>query len=186
MNYNLKNSLKAVIPAAAKAACISIIVVALCTSLASAPTQSMPETATEQTPAPTSVPTSDPTVACGSFINPTVGVISSHFGVRDGRMHTGLDVAGDMGTDIVAADAGVIEFSGEMNGYGNYIIIDHENGYKTAYAHCDELLAVEGVRVKQGDVIAKMGSTGRSTGPHLHFEIKVNDEFCDPLEYVMY
>ena len=73
-----------------------------------------------------------------------------------------------------------------MSGYGNYIIIDHGNGIETAYGHCSKLLAEKGESVRRGDKIALVGSTGNSTGPHLHFEIKINGEFVDPLNYVFY
>ena len=73
-----------------------------------------------------------------------------------------------------------------MDGYGYYVIIDHENGYQTAYAHCNSIDVAVGDRVTKGEEIAKMGSTGRSTGVHLHFEVKKDGEFVNPLEYVGY
>ena len=97
-----------------------------------------------------------------------------------------IDIGADSGTDILAAAGGTVTFSGQMSGYGNYIIIDHGNGIETAYGHCSKLLAEKGENVRRGDKIALVGSTGNSTGPHLHFEIKINGEFVDPLNYVFY
>lgn len=123
-------------------------------------------------------------IGSGEFIFPTSGTISSHFGTRWNRMHNGLDIAGSTGTPIKAADEGVVSYSGVMNGYGNIIIINHKNGYKTYYGHCSELYANEGDIVSKGDVIAAIGSTGNSTGPHLHFEIRVDDTPVNPENYV--
>lgn len=120
------------------------------------------------------------------FINPTVGVLTSSFGERWGRRHNGIDIGSDSGTEILAAAGGTVTFSGNMSGYGNYIVIDHGNGYETAYGHCSSLVAREGEVVKQGALIAYVGSTGNSTGPHLHFEVKANGEFKNPLNYVIY
>lgn len=130
--------------------------------------------------------TSDPTVACGEFYAPTQGVLTSGFGMRQGRRHTGIDIGGEDGAEIHAADGGCVVFAGWADGYGNYVVIDHKNGYQTAYGHCSALLVAEGEAVMQGQIIAYMGSTGNSTGPHLHFEIKENGEYRDPLDYVLY
>lgn len=121
-----------------------------------------------------------------SFAQPVCGVLTSSFGSRRGRRHTGIDIGADSGTEILAAAGGTVTFSGQMSGYGNYIIIDHGNGVETAYGHCSKLLAEKGENVRRGDKIALVGSTGNSTGPHLHFEIKINGEFVDPLNYVFY
>ncbi len=121
-----------------------------------------------------------------SFINPTEGVLTSDFGLRDGKNHDGIDIGAQTGTGIYAAASGVVTYAGVVDGYGNYIIIDHKNGYETAYAHCDEILVCEGDSVEQSQLIAYMGSTGRSTGPHLHFEVKHYGKFCDPLDFVIY
>lgn len=123
-------------------------------------------------------------VGSGEFAFPTSGTITSHFGARWNRQHKGMDIANSTGTDIRAADEGVVSYSGQMNGYGNIIIIDHKNGYKTYYGHCSELYKNVGDIVEKGTVIAAMGSTGNSTGPHLHFEIRVDDEAVDPEGYV--
>ncbi len=127
-----------------------------------------------------------PTTGSGTFINPTYGTLSSRYGSRWGRRHQGIDIAGAYNSDIKAADGGVVTYSGWMSGYGNYIIINHENGYQTAYGHCAALGVGVGDRVAKGDVIAKMGNTGRSTGTHLHFEVRKNGEFVNPLKYVGY
>ncbi len=106
---------------------------------------------------------------------------------RWGRMHNGIDIAGgdDYGQPIIAADSGVVTFSGnDGGGYGNYVMIDHGNGYMTVYGHASELACSTGQYVNQGDTIAYAGSTGNSTGPHLHFEIRLNGEYQDPLNYV--
>ncbi len=126
------------------------------------------------------------TLARGSFTEPAVGVLTSGFGMRWERNHTGIDIGGNQGTNIVASDGGSVLFSGWVDGYGNYIIIDHENGFQTAYGHCNELLVKPGDRVAQGQLIAYMGSTGNSTGPHLHFEVKLDGIYQDPLNYVTY
>jgi len=126
------------------------------------------------------------TTGSGTFENPTNGVLSSRYGQRWNRSHNGIDICGSHNTDIKAADGGLVTYAGWMDGYGNYVIIDHENGYQTAYAHCASLDVAVGDRVTQGEVIAKMGSTGRSTGTHLHFEVKKDGVFVNPLEYVGY
>lgn len=123
-------------------------------------------------------------IGSGNFLFPTNGVISSRFGMRWNRLHKGLDIANDTGTDIRAADEGIVCYSGEMSGYGNIIIIDHKNGYKTYYGHCSKLYAKNGSVVSKGDIIAAMGSTGNSTGPHLHFEIRKDNTPLDPSEFV--
>lgn len=124
------------------------------------------------------------TIATGTFAMPTRGRLSSPFGQRWGRMHRGIDIAKDHGSDIQAADGGEVTFSGVMGTYGNMIEIDHGNGYKTRYAHCSKLLLSPGDKVYQGQVIAKVGSTGRSTGPHLHFEVIKNGVHQNPSGYV--
>ena len=120
------------------------------------------------------------------FIEPTEGVLTSAFGSRWGRVHNGIDIGGEDGTEILAADSGRVVYAGWLDGYGNCVTIDHENGFETAYAHCSELVISEGEYVAQGQKIAHMGSTGNSTGPHLHFEVKKDGEYLDPLNYVLY
>ena len=127
-----------------------------------------------------------PTTGSGTFINPSFGTLSSRYGKRWNRSHNGIDIVGSYNTPIKAADGGVVTFAGWMSGYGNYVVINHENGYETAYGHCASLLVSEGSRVAKGDVIAKMGNTGRSTGTHLHFEVKKDGQFVNPLKYTSY
>jgi len=120
----------------------------------------------------------------GQFIWPVIAPISSHFGPRDGRNHNGIDLAANMGDDIRAARDGTVIIAGEVPGYGNTVVLEHEDGTRTLYAHASVLKVKVGQKVRQGDVIALVGSTGRSTGPHLHFEIIVNDRPRDPLLYL--
>lgn len=123
-------------------------------------------------------------VGTGDFIRPYSGTVSSRFGARSSGNHTGVDFCGNVGDSIVAADSGTVIFSGWSGGYGNIIKIDHNNGYVTYYAHCSELYANVGDVVQKGDVIAAVGSTGNSTGPHVHFEIRYGGDYLDPLGYV--
>ena len=125
----------------------------------------------------------------GSFIWPLPHThnITSLMEWRWGRMHNGIDIAGgdDYGQPIIASDGGVVTFAGnDGGGYGNYVMIDHGNGYMTVYGHASELACETGQYVGQGETIAYVGSTGNSTGPHLHFEIRLNGEYQDPLNYV--
>ena len=122
-----------------------------------------------------------------SLIRPVSGSISSRFGsisrVRSG-VHTGLDIAASRGTTIKAAASGTVIFSGYKGSYGNMIAIDHGNGVCTYYGHCSKLYVSAGTRVSQGTSIAAVGSTGNSTGPHLHFEVRVNGVAYNPQNYV--
>lgn len=124
--------------------------------------------------------------ATGSFLNPTSGSLSSTFGARWGRRHTGIDISAPAGTPICAADGGTVIYSAFMSGYGYLIQIDHGNGFVTYYAHCSALYAKTGDKVAQGDLIAAVGSTGNSTGNHLHFEVRIDGNPTDPLGYVNY
>ena len=119
------------------------------------------------------------------YIWPTEGTITSGFGWRWGRMHRGVDVAGPIGTPIVAAAAGVVERAGwTSGGYGNIVEIRHPDGSMTRYAHNNSVIVSAGQSVKQGQQIAEMGSTGYSTGPHLHFEVYLNDDAVNPVVYL--
>ena len=112
--------------------------------------------------------------------------LTSYFEWRWGRMHNGLDIAGggDYGMPIVASDSGTVIWSGnDGGGYGNYVMIDHGNGYVTVYGHASSLACSTGDYVAQGQTIAYVGSTGNSTGPHLHFEIRENGTPVNPLNY---
>jgi murein DD-endopeptidase MepM/ murein hydrolase activator NlpD len=103
---------------------------------------------------------------------------------RRGEFHTGIDVGAPTGTQILAADDGVVVTSGVMNGYGNCVLIDHGNGLATFYAHGSKLVASRGQVVEKGQLIMKCGSTGYSTGPHLHFEVRVNGTAKNPIDYL--
>lgn len=122
----------------------------------------------------------------GSFAKPANGPITSGYGMRfhpilkRNRMHTGIDIGAPSGSSIVAAAAGIVTYNGSMSGYGRVIVIDHGGGTSTLYAHCSQLIATEGLSVRQGQLIARVGSTGRSTGPHLHFEVRRNGEPVNP------
>ncbi|WP_448561212.1 peptidoglycan DD-metalloendopeptidase family protein [Trichothermofontia sp.] len=117
----------------------------------------------------------DPTFFKG-YIWPARGVLTSGFGPRWGRMHQGIDIAGPVGTPVVASAAGTVIFAGwNSGGYGNLVKIWHENGSITYYAHNNRILVRENQQVEQGQLIAEMGSTGFSTGPHVHFEIRKRD-----------
>jgi len=121
-------------------------------------------------------------VASGIFVWPTSGTISQRFR----WYHPGIDIANKAGIPILAADAGKVIISGwpDNIGYGNRVLIDHGNGFATLYAHLARVNVAAGQTVKRGDLIGEMGSTGRSTGPHLHFEIRVSGKAQDPLEYL--
>ncbi len=118
------------------------------------------------------------------FIWPVHGTISSGFGIRHGKMHEGIDITKDKGRDIRAAASGVVEFSGIKSGYGKTIILNHGGGYKTLYAHNEKNYVRKGMKVKQGVIIAKMGSSGKSIGIHLHFEVRYRNKPQNPLRFL--
>ncbi|MCL2775740.1 MAG: peptidoglycan DD-metalloendopeptidase family protein [Oscillospiraceae bacterium] len=115
--------------------------------------------------------------------------ITSYFGYRispitgDKQWHKGIDISASLGTEIHAANTGIVTTAGWDDSFGNYIVIEGSNGITTKYAHCSELIAVEGQEVKQGDVIALVGSTGDSTGNHLHYELLKNGNYLNPLYF---
>jgi murein DD-endopeptidase MepM/ murein hydrolase activator NlpD len=117
------------------------------------------------------------------WAKPAFGPVSSTFGIRWGVPHKGIDIAAPMGSKVQAARAGVVEKAGWYGGYGYIVIINHGNGMTTRYGHNSVLSVSEGERVEAGDKIAEIGSTGDSTGPHCHFEIRFDDEAVDPLAY---
>lgn len=122
-----------------------------------------------------------------SLIKPVSGMLSSRFGnmsrLRSGA-HTGLDIATSYGTGVKAAASGTVTFSGWKGSYGKLIVVTHKNGVQTYYGHCSSLYASVGQKVSQGEKIAAVGSTGNSTGPHLHFEVRVNGVAYNPQNYV--
>lgn len=123
----------------------------------------------------------------GSFSWPCTGILTSRFGYRSllgSTYHSGIDIGNSYGTSIYASDGGTVTYSGWMSGYGYLIIIDHGNGYQTYYGHNSSLVASLGQKVHKGQLIARMGSTGRSTGNHCHFGVKFNGTFVNPLNYL--
>ncbi len=139
---------------------------------------------------PTSPNAGTRTWGTGRYLMPGQGPITSPFGYRvhpifgTMRFHTGVDIGAYYGSPVLASDSGVVIDSGWMGGYGNCIIIDHGGGYSTLYAHCSELYVSYGQSVAKGQQIAAVGSTGNSTGPHLHFEVRINGEPVDPLGFI--
>ncbi|MEG0371328.1 MAG: M23 family metallopeptidase, partial [Clostridium sp.] len=115
---------------------------------------------------------------------PTKGVYSSYFGARWGKVHKGVDIAACVGTPVGAAEGGVVTFSGDRGTYGKCVIIQHKSGYETLYAHNSKLVAKQGQVVYKGQVISHTGNTGRSTGPHLHFEVKKDGTAIDPIKLI--
>lgn len=114
-------------------------------------------------------------------------VITSPFGLRwGGEKHHGIDIAGNIGDPIFAAESGFANLVAYNNIYGNYIKLNHGKGVETLYGHCDTIFIKEGEYVTKGQMIGKMGNTGRSTGPHLHFEVRLNGKADNPLNYVSY
>ena len=130
---------------------------------------------------------SGPTTSASSAAGlawPVSGPVTSGFGMRWGRMHTGIDIAVPTGTPVHAAAAGTVVYAGWMSGYGYLVAIDHGGALATAYAHNSSLAVTVGQRVTQGQVVSLSGSTGHSTGPHVHFEVRVNGAPVDPLQYL--
>jgi murein DD-endopeptidase MepM/ murein hydrolase activator NlpD len=115
---------------------------------------------------------------------PCDGAVVSGFGMRWGRMHEGIDIACAAGTPNRAAAAGTVIYAGWMGGYGNLVVIDHGNGLSTAYGHASSLAVSVGQTVSQGQTVSYVGATGHATGPHLHFEVRVNGTAVDPLAYL--
>jgi murein DD-endopeptidase MepM/ murein hydrolase activator NlpD len=116
---------------------------------------------------------------------PASNTISSGFGHRWGRAHEGIDISARVGSHIVAAAEGVVVYSGsEIGGYGNITVIAHKNGFFSVYAHAKSNFTRQGQRVYRGQVISQIGMTGRTTGPHLHFEIRKNGEAIDPATFL--
>ncbi len=126
---------------------------------------------------------------------PTKGWITSKFGIRRlysrrtggryTRWHEGLDIAAPRGTPIKVSADGIVTFTGYKSGYGKTVKIDHGNGIATMYAHCSSIFVKQGASVERGMIIAAVGNTGRSTGPHLHYEVRVDDVPVDPMGYIV-
>ena len=128
-------------------------------------------------------------ISSGSWPVPGYSV-NSPYGMRFhpilkvNKMHTGIDIAAPTGTPAVAIDNGKVIFAGNQSGYGKTLMIQHDDGKVTLYAHNSQLLASVGDRVQKGQVVTKIGSTGRSTGPHLHFEVRINGKHTNPMPYI--
>lgn len=137
-----------------------------------------------QSSAPAAAAPSPGAASSAGFVWPLAGTVTSYYGARWGRMHEGLDIAAPSGTPVVAAAAGTVISAGWGGGYGNLVVIDHGNGIATAYAHNASLTVVAGQQVQQGQLIAYVGSTGNSTGPHVHFEVRSGGNAVDPLGYL--
>lgn len=127
---------------------------------------------------------SGPASGSGVLAWPLRGPITSYYGPRGGGQHTGIDIAGDYGASIRAAAGGEVTMAAWYGRYGRTVIIDHGGGLSTLYAHASEMLVTVGQQVVGGEIIARVGSTGNSTGPHLHFEVRVGDQFRNPLSYL--
>jgi murein DD-endopeptidase MepM/ murein hydrolase activator NlpD len=112
------------------------------------------------------------------------GVVSSGFGIRNGAMHDGVDIAAPVGTPVRAADAGVVVFCGKLHGYGNTVIIQHDDQYATVYGHDERNFVREGEHVARGQEIGEIGTSGRTTGANLHFEVRHDNIAHNPLAYL--
>lgn len=120
----------------------------------------------------------------GIMQTPSRGVVTSNFGSRWGKFHNGIDIGSPMGDPIYAAMEGKVYYAGWENGYGNIIKIQHESSIQTFYSHCSKISVKEGQYVKSGEKIGEVGNTGRSTGPHVHFEVRVGGVPKNPLAYI--
>ena len=154
----------------------------------SAPVQEQIEVGTKKTSIYSNGVSYSITPTAGRFVWPAIGLhqISSPFGYRWRDFHTGMDITGSgaYGRVIVAADSGTVVSAGWHNGLGNRIVIDHGGGVETVYGHCSAILVSVGQRVSQGQQIGRVGSTGNSTGPHLHFEVHINGNAVNPAPYI--
>ena len=112
------------------------------------------------------------------------GTVTSGFGMRHGTMHDGVDIAAPVGTAVRAADSGVVVFVGTLNGYGNTVIVRHSDNYVTVYGHNSRILVSEGSSVARCQTIAQVGTSGRTTGPNLHFEVRYDNHAYNPLSYL--
>lgn len=122
--------------------------------------------------------------ATNVWVKPAKGPLTSTFGARWGTVHQGVDIAAGMGSPMKAAKGGVVKIARWYGGYGNFVEIDHGNGITTRYGHNSKLLVSEGQKVTAGETVALVGSTGDSTGPHAHFEVRVDGTAVDPIPYL--
>lgn len=145
------------------------------------------KTKVEALQAKKSIATEDSKATTGKnlkLLRPCKGRVSSPFGIRNGKLHKGMDIANNTGAPIYAAYDGVISYVGWISGYGKTVKVDHGEGLETIYAHCSTLKVKKDQQVKSGDKIGEVGSTGRSTGPHVHFEVRINGVPQNPAKYM--
>jgi murein DD-endopeptidase MepM/ murein hydrolase activator NlpD len=134
--------------------------------------------------------TAGQTAASGTMTLPVAGPVTSPFGARGSpvngaqEFHEGIDIGAAQGTPIRSAAAGTVSFAGQMSGYGNVVIVQHAGGLSTRYAHQSAMLVTAGQPVAAGEVIGAVGATGEATGPHLHFEVRLNDVAVNPAPYL--
>jgi murein DD-endopeptidase MepM/ murein hydrolase activator NlpD len=120
----------------------------------------------------------------GKFLWPVTGTVNSGFGPRGASFHDGIDIGAPEGTPVRVIEDGEVIYSDQLRGYGNIVIVRHAEGLVSVYAHNETNLAHQGQNVSRGETIARVGSTGRVTGPHLHFEIRQNNTAQDPLRFL--
>jgi murein DD-endopeptidase MepM/ murein hydrolase activator NlpD len=130
-------------------------------------------------------------LAATPTILPVKGRVTAGYGYRKSpftgqrELHEGLDIAAPYGSPIVATADGIVTFAGPLAGYGNVVFVDHGHGFSTFYAHCSSYRVREAQRVRRGEVIAFVGTTGRTTGPHVHYEVHVNGVISNPMKYMV-
>lgn len=148
--------------------------------------QSATSTATASATAATDTTTTTTSteVGTGGWTWPAGGTVTSEFGYRWGRLHAGLDIGAPEGSPVWAARGGTVTYAGAMGGYGNLVLLDHGGGVSTAYAHQSAIMVSVGASVSAGQQIGQVGSTGNSTGPHLHFETRIGGNPQDPRSYL--
>ncbi len=120
----------------------------------------------------------------GRFSWPVKGKVTSRYGIRKGKKHDGLDIAAPLGAVVLAADSGKIIYRGRLRGYGKILIVRHKGNFVTVYGHLKQWLVKQDQRVKRGQLIARVGISGRTTGSHLHFEIRYRNRTRNPLFYL--
>ena len=135
-------------------------------------------------PEPEPLPAPAPAPREATLRWPLKGVLYSRFGVRQGQRHDGIDISAPEGTQVLAAAGGVVVYTGRQSGYGAIVIVKHDGGLVTLYAHNSAVLVKEGERVEPGTPIARVGQSGRTTGPHLHFEVRDGTRPRNPLFYL--
>jgi murein DD-endopeptidase MepM/ murein hydrolase activator NlpD len=124
-------------------------------------------------------------LACTPSVWPTRGFVTSGFGFRGRRMHEGIDIANRVGTRINTSADGIVIFTGIKGGYGKFVMVEHGYGMSTCYGHLHSIDVKEGQRMRRGEKIGTLGNTGRSTGPHLHYEVRINGVPVNPVNYIL-